>query len=186
MKQEAGRKPTWHEKFTIVSEGDNILNVKVMDEDEVTDDEVGAGSIDLNQFINEQGPVESISIVILEFVSLKFNKKPAGKVLLRVQSIGNHPKPNNMMQQGFRQQNAYQSYQPHPNLNYSSPQNQISHSQNYNKSVNVPPQSTYQVSSTHNMPAYQTGIPSKSYQAPIQTTQSHHLNSYQPQQIKKY
>ena len=32
------RKPTWDESYVFNPEGDNILMVKVMDEDEVTDD----------------------------------------------------------------------------------------------------------------------------------------------------
>ena len=95
-----------------------MLSVKVLDEDEITDDEVGAGSIDLNQFLNSPGPVESKNLNIEEFVSLKYNKKPAGKVLLRVQAIGNHqnqhinqPKPYE--QQLFtKQPKGYSMQQP--------------------------------------------------------------------------
>ena len=51
--KEGGRKPEWKDKITMKFEQDNTLNVKVMDEDEVTDDVVGEGSINLNLFKSE-------------------------------------------------------------------------------------------------------------------------------------
>ena len=57
--QEGGRKPHWKDKITLNIEEDNTLSIKVMDEDEITDDVVGEGSINLNMFMNEQGPTES-------------------------------------------------------------------------------------------------------------------------------
>ena len=51
VKNEAGKRPVWNENFTF-SGNDNILKVKVMDEDTVTDDTVGEGSVDLGKFRN--------------------------------------------------------------------------------------------------------------------------------------
>lgn len=39
-KNEAGKRPVWNETFTF-NGSDNVLKVKVMDEDTVTDDVVG-------------------------------------------------------------------------------------------------------------------------------------------------
>ena len=60
--KEGGRKPFWKDKITMNIEEDNTLKVKVMDEDEVTDDVVGEGSIDLGIFMNEPGLTESTSL----------------------------------------------------------------------------------------------------------------------------
>lgn len=50
------RTPSWDEEYTINPEGDNVMQVIVMDEDEVTDDEVGRGSINLTPFMQEGQP----------------------------------------------------------------------------------------------------------------------------------
>ena len=61
-KNEAGKRPVWNETFNF-NGADNILKVKVMDEDTVTDDTVGEGSVDLAKFRNN--PTEQQCILKL-------------------------------------------------------------------------------------------------------------------------
>ena len=53
-KNEAGKRPVWNETFNF-SGHDNILKVVVMDEDTVTDDLVGEGTVDISKFRSSPG-----------------------------------------------------------------------------------------------------------------------------------
>lgn len=55
-----------------------------MDEDELTDDTVGSGTVALTPFMKAGCTLESIFRCDSEFVSIKWKGKPAGKVLLRM------------------------------------------------------------------------------------------------------
>lgn len=47
--------PVWDEQFTFkIQNGNNILDVKVMDEDQFTNDEIGNCQIDLNPYIQNR------------------------------------------------------------------------------------------------------------------------------------
>ena len=54
-KNEAGKRPVWNETFNFGAV-DNILKVRIMDQDTVTDDVVGEGTVDISRFRNN--PVE--------------------------------------------------------------------------------------------------------------------------------
>jgi hypothetical protein len=48
-KDEAGKKPVWNEKFRFTNP-DNNLRVVILDEDNVADDEIGSGDVNLSKF----------------------------------------------------------------------------------------------------------------------------------------
>lgn len=50
-KSEAGKKPVWNQSFRF-SNADNNLRVIIMDEDNVSDDVVGEGEVDISRFRN--------------------------------------------------------------------------------------------------------------------------------------
>jgi Ca2+-dependent lipid-binding protein len=59
VKNEAGKRPVWNETFNF-NGGDNILKVKVMDQDTITDDVVGEGTVDITRFRNNPAEQQCI------------------------------------------------------------------------------------------------------------------------------
>lgn len=55
--------PVWDEEFVFKSEGNNVLDVKVMDEDQLVNEEIGNCQIDLRPILQNQKNIESIILI---------------------------------------------------------------------------------------------------------------------------
>lgn len=103
--------PHWNESFRFTTTDLN-LRVEVWDCDTVNDDLVGAGAVNLAQYLNNGMPTNSI------WVDLYYNNRSAGRVLLNVTSGGQNFYAGGVMGMGMGMM-APNTYNP-----YNQPMNQ--------------------------------------------------------------
>lgn len=92
-----------------MSSPDNNLKVIVMDKDNVSDDMVGEGQVNLTKFRGNSTEQECIVFCDVEIVQLYYQGKAAGKVLLRISGGGGQGGNNFNQGQGNNWGNAQQN-----------------------------------------------------------------------------